>query len=545
MIILGITHPISWNPAASLIIDGKLIGAAEEERFIRIKHAPRKIPENAINFLLKKGGITETDVDVIAISWYAINRSKLLFDLLRDPVDGVFVLKDRLPELQKEKELHNYMTKKFKNSNYKIYRVPHHIAHASSSVFFSGFKKSTFLTLDGRGEFDSGIIGEFNNGEFEIFRSLKIKESLGSLYERFTSAMGFKAHSDEGKVMGLAPYGKPLMNNWFRNVVQVDKDYKIKINWKRINEINVKITDDPTRDERKNLAATVQLLLENTAVKLAEFLKEHSSFKQICLAGGTALNIDMNSKIWDSGYFNDIFIQPAAHDAGCSLGAAAYAYFQETGKFPKTKMKHAYWGAEYNNEEIGATLKKIKIRNYEFIEEDNIPSTVAELLSKNKTVAYFQGRFELGPRALGARSLLANPTKREMWKIVNDIKGREYWRPLAPSILEEKASSYLEKFRKSPFMLLSFKVKEEQMRLIPAVVHVDNTTRPQTVSREVNKLYWELIHEFENLTSVPVVINTSLNLRGEPIVNNPLDCIKTVFSSGIDYAIIGGYLIKK
>lgn len=547
MNILGITHPISFNTAAAILVDGELVATAEEERFNRIRYAPRMIPENAVKFVLEKANLKENDIQIIAVSWnpattFANYWKSYLKGLLSNKWTPAHEAYFWAESIRTEKELMKYLKTKF--SNAKIYRVDHHLTHMASSVFLSGFKDSLFLTLDGRGEFESGLLGEFRNNKLDVFRSIKVKESLGILYEEFTSLIGFRRHMDEGKVMGLAPYGKPIESLF--NLVNVDKNYNIKIDWKAIKQIDVgQLADDPTKDKRKDLAATVQFLLENTTLKLVENLKENSDSKRICLAGGVALNIDMNSKILNSGYFNDIFIQPASSDAGCALGAAAYAYFKETGETIKTKMGHAYWGAEYANDEIETVLKKLKVKNYSHLETSQIPGTIAELISKDNIIAWFQGRFELGPRALGSRSFLANPTKVEMWKTMNQVKGREYWRPLAPSILEEEADKLLENSHNSEFMLLSFVVKDDKIPLIPAVTHVDKTTRPQTVSKKTNELYWSTIKEFEKITSVPLVINTSLNLRGEPIANTPEDCIKTFFGSGTDHTIIGNYLLSK
>jgi len=547
MNIIGITHPISFNTAAAILVDGELIATAEEERFNRIRYAPRMIPENAVNFVLKKANLKETDIDVVATSHnpatsylnFPINYLKGLSVNRHTPIHEIFWWMECA---RMDRYLEKYLRTKFPNS--KIRRVSHHISHMASSVLFSGFKDSTFLTLDGRGEFDSGLLGELKNNEIDIFHSIKVQESLGILYEEFTSLTGFRRHMDEGKVMGLAPYGKPIES--LSKLVKVDKNYNIKINWKELRQINTgTLTNDPTKDKRKDLAATAQYLLEETALKLVELLKDNSDSKNICLAGGVALNIDMNSKILNSGRFDDIFIQPASSDAGCALGAAAYVYFKETGKLPQPQMEHAYWGVEYGNEEIENALKRLKIKNYTHLDNTQIPATIADLISKDNIIAWFQGRFELGPRALGSRSFLANPTKADTWKIMNQVKGREYWRPLAPSMLEESIGDLLEMPHDSKFMLLSFKVRDDKKDLMPATTHVDGTTRPQTVSKSSNHLYWSTIKEFEKITGVPTVINTSLNLRGEPIVNTPEDCVKTFFASGTDYAIIGNYLLSK
>ncbi len=547
MNILGITHPISFNTAAAILVDGELVATAEEERFNRIRYSPRMIPENAIKFVLKKANLTETDIDIVALSQnpathymnFPFNYLKGLAANKHTPIHEIYWWMECA---RMERYIEKYLKEKF--SNARIYRVAHHLSHMASSVLFSGFKDTTFLTLDGRGEFESGLLGEFKAGKLDIFHSLKVQESLGILYEEFTVLAGFRRHMDEGKVMGLAPYGTPIESLF--NLVKMDRSHNIRINWKALRRVSAgQLSNDPTKDKRKDLAATGQYLLEDTALKLVEILKENSGSRNICLAGGVALNIDMNSKILNSGNFDDIFIQPASSDAGCALGAAGYAYFKETGKLPRPPMDHAYWGAEYSDSEIKATLDKLKIKNYTHLDSSQIPATAAELIAKGNIIAWFQGRFELGPRALGARSFLANPGKADMWKIMNDTKGREYWRPLAPSMLEEDAGDFLENSHDSKFMLLSFKVKEEKRKQIQAVTHVDGTTRPQTVSKGTNKIYWSTIKEVEKITGVPVVINTSLNLRGDPIANTPEDCIRTFFGSGTDNAVIGNYLLSK
>ena len=298
---------------------------------------------------------------------------------------------------------------------------------------------------------------------------------------------------------------------------------------------------DPTKDERKNLAATVQYLLEKTAVKLVEQLTKISHISKICLAGGTALNIDMNSKILAVDGINEIFIQPASSDAGTALGAALFINHQFSSE-KINPMRHAYFGPKIH----GDTLKKyLDHACISYNELSHVPSEIAKLLADNKIIAWVQGMAEFGPRALGARSLLANPTNSSMWLKVNQVKGREYWRPLAPSVIEEDSSKYFEGVNDSPFMLLSSKIKEDKKRLIPAVSHVDQTARPQTVSKNTNLVYWELLQEFKKLQGVPVLINTSLNLRGDPIVNTIQDCLKTFYSSNIDYLCIDNYLISK
>ena len=538
MIILGITHPISSTTAAALVRDGEILSSVEEERFTRIKQAPRMFPFNAIEWCIKNSGISYDDVDIIAVGWDGYSSKKEIeYHFTEHQKDEAVIWSECIGV---EKIFLNFIKKRFKNS--RIVNVRHHIAHAASSCLVSGFEKSLFLTLDGRGEHESGIMGIYENGDFQILRRLSRYESLGELYSKFTSAIGFRAHFEEGKTMGLAPYGSPIKS--LIDLVKIDKNGKIIIDGQRLMGLgqNSFPGDDPTKDERKDIAATAQYLLEKCALSLVEQLKEVSNISKICLSGGSALNIDMNSKILNSDGIDDIFIQPASSDAGTALGAALYVHHQYSSKKICT-MEDAYLGPEIIHSEVEEYLRNSCIA---YKQLSDVPNEIAKILSENKIVAWIQGRAEFGPRALGSRSLLANPTNPEMWKKLNKVKGREYWRPLAPSVIEEKTSNYFSnKKPKSPFMLLSSTVKNEQKEKIPAVVHVDGTARQQTVSKKSNQLYWDLLNEFEKINGVPVLINTSLNLPREPIVNSIQDGLKTFFSSEIDYLCIGNYLITK
>ena len=538
MIILGITHPISSTTAAALVRDGEILSSVEEERFTRIKQAPRMFPFNAIEWCIKNSGISYDDVDIIAVGWDGYSSKKEIeYHFTEHQKDEAVIWSECIGV---EKIFLNFIKKRFKNS--RIVNVRHHLAHAASSCLVSGFEKSLFLTLDGRGENESGIMGIYENGDFQILRRISRYESLGELYSKFTSAIGFRAHFEEGKTMGLAPYGSPIKS--LIDLVKIDKNGKIIIDGQRLMGLgqNSFPGDDPTKDERKDIAATAQYLLEKCALSLVEQLKEVSNISKICLSGGSALNIDMNSKILNSDGIDDIFIQPASSDAGTALGAALYVHHQYSSKKICT-MEDAYLGPEIIHSEVEEYLRNSCIA---YKQLSDVPNEIAKILSENKIVAWIQGRAEFGPRALGSRSLLANPTNPEMWKKLNKVKGREYWRPLAPSVIEEKTSNYFSnKKPKSPFMLLSSTVKNEQKEKIPAVVHVDGTARQQTVSKKSNQLYWDLLNEFEKINGVPVLINTSLNLPREPIVNSIQDGLKTFFSSEIDYLCIGNYLITK
>lgn len=542
MFILGLTHPISWNTAAVLLEDGRIVAAAEEERFLKIKHAPRMIPYNAINYVLKEKGILPSDVDAIAISWDGPHSKDEISNAVKK---GHFVNHPTNLEHEfwnesviKETALMNLIKSKFKNA--KTFFVRHHIAHASSACFVSGFDESLFITIDGRGEYESGLMGIYRKGEMEIIRKLDLDESLGDMYASFTNIIGFKGHSEEGKIMGLAPYGNIIDS--LLDIANVNGEGKIEINWNKFGSIPNNFSgSDPTQDERKNLAATAQFILEKCVLSIIKQLTEVSKKSNICLAGGCALNIDMNGAILSSGLVNNIFVQPGSHDAGCALGAALYVHKQFSSKKPE-KMSHAYLGPSIDDEKTKNTLDNLGIK-YSIMEDT--ASDIADLISKNKIIGWMQGRMEFGPRALGARSLLANPTDKKMWEKVNKVKGREYWRPLAPSVIEDESTKFFDMKVESPFMLLKFNVIEEKIKEIPAVVHVDKSARPQTVSKHSNNLYWKLLKEFKKISGVPVLINTSLNPKGEPIVNEIEDGLRLLFSSDIDYLCMGKYLVYR
>jgi carbamoyltransferase len=545
MIVLGLTHPISWNSAAVLLLDDKIVGAAEEERFVRIKHAPRMIPYHAIEYVLRQANIRHNDVDAVAIGWQGprtISEAQLASSSrsLRIPYTAETERDFLTQSAEKESIFMNFLHHEFRNS--RVFFVKHHLAHAASACYPSGYDRSMFLTIDGRGEFESGLMGIYDHGEFEVLRSFDLNESLGNMYSHFTALIGLREHTDEGKVMGLAAYGNPVQS--LLDIASFNDD-RIEIDWGKIGSLFSAYRDyagDPTKDARKDLAATVQHLLEKCAIRLVERLQQVSGSRNICLAGGCALNIDMNGAILSSGLVRDIFVQPASHDAGCALGAALYIHHRFSSSKLKT-MEHAYLGPKLGDSETKSYLDNCGLK---YTVLSDIPSEIAELISKNKIVGWVQGRAEFGPRALGSRSMLANPTDPRMGKLVNKAKGREYWRPLAPSVTEEAAPGFFcNPYVKSPFMLLRFAVREERVKDVPAIVHIDKSARPQTVSRENNQLFWNLLTAFQRIKGVPMLINTSLNLSGEPIVNNIQDAVKTLYCSEMDSLCVGKYLVFK
>ena len=538
MYILGITHPISSTNAAVIVNDGEVISAVEEERFVRIKQAPKMFPFHSIDWCIKNAGINDKDIDIIGIGWDGYHDKEEIknkFTEFQQDEKNLFIECFEL-----EKNFLKYLKNRFPSA--KIIFVRHHLAHAASSCFVSGFDKSLFLTLDARGEYESGLVGIYDKGDFEIIRRLSRYESVGHFYSQMTNLIGFKGHFDEGKTMGLAPYGKPIES--LLDLIQTHDTGRIEIDGSKLASIKNQfkfLGSDPTKDERKNIAATAQFLLEKTATHLVKNIQEVSSENKICLAGGTALNIDMNSRILEMDNIKDIFIQPASGDAGTALGAALYLHHQFSSK-KITPMKHVFLGPQIDEDEVIDYLKKSCIA-YETL--SNIPQEIAEIINQDRIVAWVQGKAEFGPRALGSRSLLGNARKKEMWLKMNKVKHREYWRPLAPSIIEEKASEFFESKTKSPFMLLGSKVKDKKIESIPAVVHVDKTARHQTVNKNDNRLYWELLNEVGKNDDMPIIINTSLNLKGDTIVNSLQDALRTFYSSEIDNLCIGKVLISK
>ncbi len=420
----------------------------------------------------------------------------------------------------------------------KVEYVEHHLAHVASAYFCSPFKKAIIISMDGEGEYVSTLLAVAKNGEIEKLKEFDAPNSLGLFYSAITAYLGFRPNSDEGKVMGLAAYGDP-------DKIDLSKMLEInygsyKVNWKEIRKLPKRKFDTKQihNDEfGRDLAAALQKRLEEAALSLLEYLYDHTGYKKLCLAGGVALNCVMNSVLLQSEFVKDIFIQPAAGDAGTSLGAALYILGKHV------EFKGNYFGPEYSNESIKHELDEAKL-NYEYVED--IEKRTTELIAQGKIVGWFQGKVEWGPRALGNRSILADPSDPEMKDKINYyVKHREPWRPFAPSMLEEAKDKYLENAYTSPYMILSFFVRENKVSEMISAIHVDRSARVQTVSKEYNKKYYKLIKEFKKLTGIPVVLNTSFNVAGEPIVCSPKDALGTFFKSGMDYLAIGNYLVRK
>ena len=447
----------------------------------------------------------------------------------------------------------NRFRQAFPSSRARFRYVDHHLAHAISAYAYSGFEDTAVLVIDGRGAWEATSLWHGRDGHLEHLWTIPWPNSLGLFYAQFTDFLGFTPYSDEWKVMGLAPYGEPGIN--LREfLVPDDNPYRVasrlllghhsaplaaiesRLGPRRLPESEIAVA-------HKNLAFAVQDACETAMLTLARVAVDQTGTRSLCLAGGVALNSKANGKILSTGTVDRIFVQPAASDDGACLGSVLAPQLDSGGALPVRKMRHAFLGPESSDKEIEAALLTYKIRHTRVSDP---AATAAELLATGKIVGWFQGRMEFGPRALGGRSILADPRDPEMTaKVNNAVKFREWWRPFAPSLLAECAADYIESATDSPFMILTAQVRPEKRSVIPAVTHADGSARPQTVERDVNPLYWRLISEFGRRTGVPVVMNTSFNLRGEPIVNSPADAVRTFFSSGMDALLIGNFLVGK
>jgi carbamoyltransferase len=558
-VFLGVTDPWGEDNAAAVLVDGELVATVEEERLSRVKHARQTPPARAIAWCLEEADCKLSDVDVVAVGFDEPRRIRAdnVADLARRTVGG------RRFDLSLRGEYLRYRGHKYLFSRLaeqldfgadwrrpvrdgRLVFVRHHVAHAASAFFLSPFDHAGIVSLDGSGGQDAGLIGYGEGTRIEPFEFVDRELSWGILYERFTAALGFRPHNDEGKVMGLAAYGdhggEPF--RFVRLAGDGFPTYDRQAMYATLAEIRPRGPDEsPINGYHEHLAARLQFTLEQALRRITEVLHERTGLTDLCLAGGVALNCSANGRLLELPHVERIFVQPAASDCGTALGAAVHVHVQRSGQRPRTRFDHAYWGPEYSNEEIARALDQAKAP---YKRSDNIAADTARLIANGAIVGWFQGRTELGPRALGARSILADPRNLDTKDAVNrHAKFREAWRPFAPSLPEERMEEFFGTDQPSNFMILAFQAREEVKARIPATLHVDGSGRPQTVSRTTNPRYWQLLHEFEKLTGVPVVLNTSFNVDSEPIVCTPQDALRTFYASGIDALAIGDYLLEK
>src|SRR3989338_6529836 len=560
MYILGLSLN-GHDTAACLIKDGQIIALCEEERLARVKRITA-YPFRAIDYCLKEAGIGIKDIDYTACSWDSrIEFNKfLLGHSLKFFPKSLLHFREGLRGWRARKSRAGYLQRKF---GIKSYAVNHHLAHGSSSFFVSPFNEAAILTLDGAGEFDTVTLGIGQDKKIRTLESIVYPHSLGLLYDAVSIYLGFTELEGAGKVMGLDYYGKPLYLKEFKRIVKFKPEGKFELDlsyfqyhlarraqneWVTAKFLKAfglaREIDGPLDQRHMDIAASLQQIVEEAIFHMAERLFELTGQKNLCISGGVALNSVANAKLLANSRFKKFYIQPLANDAGGALGAAYYLYHQIFGQPRSAVMAYAYLGPSFTDEEIETSLNSfsgLKVKKL-----TNIEKETAKLLSEGKIIGWLQGRMEGGPRALGNRSIIVDPRNPQMMDILNKrVKFREAFRPFAPSILEEYNFEYFKTDYPSPFMLMVYEAREDKRRLIPAVVHVDGTGRVQTVNRNDNPRYRRLIEEFHKITGVPVLLNTSFNIRGEPIVCTPEDAIVCFLGTDMDYLVLGDFLVNK
>ncbi len=546
------------DSSAALYEDGRLVFATEEERLSRVKKDAR-FPTRSIDAALQHAGIGPEDLSAVAFGW---DRAALTpLHTMKSTLTGALPFDARhlvAGTLTAARELYDgngqrRLRKHFGRIPAPVHFIGHHEAHAWSAYGLSGFDDALVLVMDGRGAWQSTTLYHAKGETLRPVKTFAFPNSLGSFYEAFTDVLGFERHNDEWKVMGLAAYGIPTQD--LREALQVTPGgYKVNaglVCGSFFNDLTrMTATYGPRRDPEKgidqamkDLAASAQLALEQAVFELVREGVRLTGSRRLALAGGVAMNSKANGRLLASGIIDEIFVQPAATDDGTAIGAAIAVHRKIGLPIPRYRMEDAYLGPEYGESEVAQTLRTYKLRS---VRSENVAGLTARLLADGKIVGWFQGRMEFGPRALGNRSILADPRSVEMRDRVNEVvKFREAWRPFAPSCLEEVAGQYFDGCVDAPYMILTYDVRPEKRAIIPAVTHADNTARVQTVNKRANPRYWDLINEFGKLTGVPVVMNTSFNLKGEPIVCTPKDAIRTFYSSGLDVLVIGDHVIAK
>jgi len=560
MYILGIDC-FYHDAAACLLKDGKIVAAAEEERFTRRKH-DINFPINAIKFCLRQANITVDDLEFVTFYEKPLIKFERILNSNIEMFPFSFpVFYKAMPSWLNEKlKLKSIIRKKMKY-NGEVLFVDHHLAHAASCFLISPFKKSAILTIDGVGEWATTSLGFGEGNNITLFEQIKFPHSIGLLYSAVTEYLGFKVNNDEYKVMGLAALGEPTYYDDFKKIIHINEDgsysldmsyfiyhYKLSmVSKKFIKQFGPKRIPESDLEKRHiDIAATLQKITEDAMFKMLNHLYEQTKCKNLCMAGGVALNCVVNGKIRKHTPFKEIFIQPAASDAGAGMGSAFFIYNTVLDRKREFTMENAYLGPGFSRDHIKNFLTKNKINFTEFKDDSELLRKTAKLIFDNKIIGFFQGRMEWGPRALGNRSILANPCNPQMKDILNDkVKHREDFRPFAPVTTIEDFKKYFESDHGDTFMLFVYPIKKDKQRTIPSVTHVDGTGRIQTVSREQNKRYYQVIKEFEKLSGVPVLINTSFNIRGEPIVCTPEDAYRCMMGTGIDYLVMENFLIGR
>jgi carbamoyltransferase len=584
--ILGVSA-FYHDSAACLVRDGKIVAAAQEERFTRKKH-DASFPKNAVTYCLHEGGITVSDLDFVAFYEKPFLKfDRILHSYLAYAPSGLKSFLMAIPLWIRERIWMKELIRKELGCDCKIIFPEHHESHAASAFFPSPFPKAAFLTIDGVGEWTTTSYGIGRDNRIEILGELHFPHSLGLLYSAFTYFTGFRVNSGEYKLMGLAPYGEPkYVDLILRELIDLKPDGSFRLNMKYFNYgVGLTMTNaafnrlfgrPPRKPESKltqsdmDLARSIQDVTEEIMLRMARHVRNETGQRNLCLAGGVALNCVANAQILREKIFDKIWIQPAAGDAGGALGAALFVWHQVLGyeRQPdgtNDSQRGSYLGPAYSNNEIRAYVQTQKIPFTELTDEE-LPEKIADLVEAGKVIGWFYGRMEFGPRALGARSIIGDARSPEMQELMNlKIKFRESFRPFAPSVLREKASDWFELESESPYMLLVAPIAKNRRREItaqqqklfglekllairseiPAVTHVDYSARVQTVTADHQPMYYRMIKQFAQKSGCPVIINTSFNVRGEPIVATPEDAFTCFMRTNMDYLLLGNFLLEK
>lgn len=547
------------DSACGLLQDGVLIAAAQEERFSRIKH-DRSFPRKAIRFCLEQGGMTVSDIDCIA--YYEEPCKKLARQIWMGLVPG-------LSDLRREALLSQFSAgspeqeiRETLGYSGPIEILDHHLSHAASSYYFSGFEQAAILTVDGVGEWATTTFGQARGPRIELWEEVHFPDSLGLLYSTITSYLGFAVNDGEYKVMGLAPYGEPLYTKEMGQLLEMASggQYRLKMKYfafmtedRMYSDELIELFGHPPRTPEEeiagfheNVARSLQVFLEDVLLQKARYLHDRVPTENLCMAGGVALNCVANGRILRDGPFKQLFVQPAAGDAGGSVGAAALAHVRISGDAPpRRRLDHAYLGPGFSADEVYQFLQpsSAEFKDFRGKEGELIRFTV-DRLAAGEVVGWFQGRMEFGPRALGARSILGDPRDPGMRDRINAlVKKREAFRPFAPAVLESKSHEHFDMLHPSPFMLETCRVVSELE--LPAITHVDGSARVQTVSAETNPRFASLLEEFYQRTGCPILLNTSFNMRGEPIVCTVTDAVKCFARSQIDLLVVEDFILDR
>jgi carbamoyltransferase len=570
VIVLGLSF-YYHDSSAALVRDGELVAAAEEERFSRLKH-DSGFPHLAIQFVLEQAGLTVHDVDyVVFYEKPFIKFERMLLSAMATFPRSAAVFRESMQRWVTDKLwIKSHMKKELEIPSSKLLFADHHMSHAASSFFTSPFEESAILTVDGAGEWTTSTMSVGRGNQIEIIKELRFPHSLGLLYSAFTAYCGFEINEGEYKLMGMHPYGEPKYVDKIYELLHVAEDGSLwqdmryfAYHYSRDETLTKAFGDHfgkPPRDPKEqdksldpfycDMAASIQKVTEEILLKMVNHLHEITGMKNLCLAGGVALNSVANHKILRQGPFDEVYIHPAPGDDGGSVGAAYWAYNHLLRQPRGPALDHAYLGSSYSDDEIRAFLESNDIE-YEYIADDEeFYDFVAQSLADGKVAGWFRGRFEWGPRALGSRSIIADPRKQEMKELLNaKIKFREAFRPFAPSVLEERADEFFEfadaeKHFPGRFMLYVAPVREEKRDVLPAITHEDGSGRLQTVYKDTNPGYHRMIERFGEITGVPVVMNTSFNLKGEPIVEHPSHAFNTFSLSGMDLLFLENFVVR-